>query len=164
DGRSYPAKDLPSTYLLTWLSISLPETYALAIAGGLGVAVLAGIAAVRRTRPEPWLASLTNAAAHVADRTIKFGMVLFAAAVPLGAAVVHHSQTFDGLRLFLFVLPPVAVLAGFALAQTLTSSRLPLAIRGLLAIAALATSVITVADMARLHPYEYIYFNRLVAG
>ena len=66
-------------------------------------------------------------------------------------------------NLFLFVLPPLAVLAGVTMSSFL-DSRFPLTLRGLSLGMVLVSAVITVADLAKLHPYEYVYFNRLAAG
>jgi len=72
---------------------------------------------------------------------------------------------YNGIRHFVFVLPPLAVLAGLA------GTRLAafLAQRGRLA--AIAGGLVfgvgvaaPLADMARVHPYEYTYFNRLAGG
>ncbi len=70
---------------------------------------------------------------------------------------------YDGLRHFLFVIPLLAALGGVGVALFL---RAPLSraarAAGLLPLA--AALLLTAADMARLHPYESVYFNRLWAG
>jgi hypothetical protein len=70
---------------------------------------------------------------------------------------------YDGLRHFLFVVPLLAVLAGGGVALFL---RAPLARAPRAAgVAVLSVaSLLTLVDMARLHPYESVYFNRLWAG
>jgi hypothetical protein len=77
---------------------------------------------------------------------------------------VAEGPAFTGMRHFLFVVPPLAVLAGIgfdALLTALTPRRWIAA--G--AAAALALSLAWNASiLVRLHPYEYMYYNRLVGG
>jgi hypothetical protein len=69
---------------------------------------------------------------------------------------------YNGIRHFIFVIPPLAVLAGLAGAWLI--DRLARAWRPAAALAA-AVLVIglvrPVVDMAQLHPYEYTHFNDL---
>jgi hypothetical protein len=81
---------------------------------------------------------------------------------PAAWAVVRATPLYDGLRHFLFVMPFLAAAAGVALAAFWrTTAAAPRAI--VAALLALAGGL-AAADMARLHPYEAIYFNRTVAG
>jgi hypothetical protein len=70
---------------------------------------------------------------------------------------------YDGLRHFLFLVPLLAVLAGASVSAFLRS---PVSrtgkVAGLLVLA--VSCLVTLVDMVRLHPYESVYFNRLVAG
>ena len=79
--------------------------------------------------------------------------------------MISHGPAFSGMRHFLFVLPPIAVLAGIGFDAMLAW----LETRGARArgrghdraggLAGLARQL-----MVRLHPYEYLYFNPLVGG
>src|SRR6185503_3501093 len=61
------------------------------------------------------------------------------------------------------VMPILASLAGVAVVTFLASRPRPILVG--LAMAALAVSwLVTLADMRALHPYQTMYFNRLVAG
>jgi hypothetical protein len=72
---------------------------------------------------------------------------------------------YNGIRHFVFLTPPFAVLGGLAGAwiaerivpygRALTAAAVIVLVAGL---------ALPVADMARLHPYEYTDFNRLVGG
>jgi hypothetical protein len=77
--------------------------------------------------------------------------------------VVDRMPLYDGLRHFLFLVPFLAVLAGVSVSVFLRS---PAGRWGKVAgLAVLAAScLVTLVDMVRLHPYESVYFNRLVAG
>src|SRR5262249_40174413 len=69
----------------------------------------------------------------------------------------------DGIRHFLFVLPPVAVLAGVGAAYLRARVRsfgVPAAVT-LLMLAAIAWPI---PDLVALHPYQTTYFNGLVGG
>jgi len=70
---------------------------------------------------------------------------------------------YDGMRQFLFILPPLAVLAGAAFASFLKSGAhgfIKLSVTALI----LLPACLTIWDMVQLHPYQYVYFNRMVAG
>src|SRR5262249_22602212 len=92
-------------------------------------------------------------------------ILLFTIAFPLACQIIGHGPSFTGMRHFLFVVPPIAVLAGIGIHLCL--SRLEAAGR----VAALAaTAVVTVAvgwdttALIQLHPYEYLFYNSLVGG
>ncbi len=95
-------------------------------------------------------------------RLFLFSLVGFAIVFPVVVAVVLRSTLYDGLRHFLFILPPVTVL----LATSVDGfwQRAPRWAR-LTGGAALGVSLLlTFLDIVRLHPYEAFYFNRSVAG
>jgi hypothetical protein len=72
---------------------------------------------------------------------------------------------YNGIRHFVFVLPPLAVLGGLAgswlIATLRQHSRLLAAMAG---VALLGGVALPVTEMIRLHPYEYTFFNRLAGG
>jgi len=103
------------------------------------------------------------------------GFLLFAAVAPPVLATWRHAVLYDGMRHFLFTLPFLAVLAGCAfsagwgeLAAFRVRPGVWTGIRATIAAvpitATIVSAVLTVGDMYALHPYEYVYFNRLVAG
>lgn len=149
EGNNWPIKEVPQTYLPTMFAVSLPEFYFVAF--GLG-SVIAGRSLIRRRYRR-----------HQLDHAVKLATLGIAAGLPLAAAVIRHSVVYDGLRLFLFVLPPLAVLAGVSVA-TLLDSRRSMVLKLLVGIGVTASAAVTVADMAKLHPYEYVYFNRIFGG
>jgi hypothetical protein len=80
-------------------------------------------------------------------------------------AIVAHPALYNGLRHFVFVVPPFAVLGGLGAAWILERVR-PL---GTLATAAFAAALVgglalPVSDMVRLHPYQYTTFNWASGG
>lgn len=90
-----------------------------------------------------------------------FALAAFAAVFPVVVAVLTHATLYDGVRHFLFILAPLAALAGFALvwlARAIPYGRLAVG-----AVAALSAVLILRQDVL-LHPYEYIWFNPLAGG
>jgi hypothetical protein len=77
-------------------------------------------------------------------------------------AIVKHSPMYDGMRHFLFTLPGIAAISATAfiwIYQKLS--------KNFKIIAASFITVVFVAiafDMIALHPYQYIYFNRISGG
>jgi hypothetical protein len=92
-------------------------------------------------------------------------LVLLAVFFPLACEVICHGPAFTGLRHFLFVLPPLAILAGIGLDTGL----LVLVARGRV-LAASGLAVVTAClvwdavTLTRLHPYESVFYNPLVGG
>lgn len=149
DGTVYRMATIPRLYVPIYIFIKLPL---LMLAGALLAIAFAASAAVARTGM---------------DRRARneIAMVSFAAVFPVLCEVVAHGPAFCGLRHFLFVLPPIAVLAGIGLDRAVT--RLA-AMRRRFGIAALAVIIVgfgwNAATLVRLHPYEYLVFNPLVGG
>jgi hypothetical protein len=72
---------------------------------------------------------------------------------------------YNGVRHFLFVLPPLAVMGGLAFAFIAErATRYGLAPIGIAALVFVAGLALPVVDMVRLHPYEYVSFNQLAGG
>jgi hypothetical protein len=140
DGADIPAPLLPRSYLPVHVLLKLPELVLVLLAGAL-------VAVARR----PHRLSAEHA------------VVAFAIVFPIGYAMAVHAVLFDGMRHFLFVLPPVAVLAGIALAsglEAVRASRWRRAATGALGTYAAAHLGLLVA----LHPDQYVYYNMLVGG
>ncbi|MBN8974895.1 MAG: glycosyltransferase family 39 protein [Rhizobiales bacterium] len=149
DGTVYRMATIPRVYVPVYILIKLPL---LMLAGALLAMAFAASAVVART-------GLDRRARN------EVAMVTFAAVFPVLCEVVAHGPAFCGLRHFLFVLPPIAILAGIGLDRVVT--RLS-ATRRQFGIAALAIVVAgfgwNAVTLVRLHPYEYLVFNPLVGG
>jgi hypothetical protein len=139
--------EMPRTYLPTLLALKLPEIFvALAIVGTTG----ALIAAFHRT-PMP-------------QRRAALFVILLAAVLPIAVTVLTGPALYNGIRHFLFVLPPLAVLGGLGgawLFDWLRRFRFAPTIAAVILLAGIALPVI---EMVRLHPYEYTYFDRIAGG
>jgi hypothetical protein len=147
-GRLVNSLNLPADYLPVYFLIKLPEIVLVLLL--LSVPVLIGTAMMRR-------------AAHAG--TVRPGYVLLftAIAFPFVYFVIQRPVTYDCVRHFLFVLPPIATAAGIVADQVIRHTRTLILRRA--AIAAFAAAVAwQVVTMVRLHPDEYIYYNELVGG
>jgi 4-amino-4-deoxy-L-arabinose transferase-like glycosyltransferase len=90
--------------------------------------------------------------------------IAMSALVPLIVVAMPGIPKYDGARLFLTAFPFLALLLGRGLAallERLSGSRARRAALGAYALGLVAT---TVPAMAKVHPYEFCYFNELVCG
>jgi hypothetical protein len=103
------------------------------------------------------------------DRNVRRRAVLLALALaptlPVIVTVATRPGLYNGIRHFVFILPPLAVLGGLAVAWTAQRlerfGKLATAAGALALVVGVASPVI---EMVRLHPYEYTYYNRLAGG
>jgi hypothetical protein len=89
-------------------------------------------------------------------------MLTLAATLPLAIAMVKRPALYNGIRHFIFVIPPMTVLAGVAFAKGMNWLKdnrvswqpvaLAIFIFGLM---------LPLAEMIRLHPYQYTHFNHI---
>jgi hypothetical protein len=147
-GRLISVPDMPRSYVPTLLALTLPPLLSV-----LGFAGVAGtlLAALRRDIP--------------GNRRAVFFLLALAAALPLAVTIALRPAMYNGIRHFVFVLPPLAALGGLAGAYLVEAASrrwrfAPLA--G--AVVLLAGAGSAAAEMVRLHPYGYTYFNRLSGG
>ena len=148
DGTVYRMATIPRIYVPVYILIKLP------------LLMLAGAALAMIFAALPKLAN--GVIAHRARREI--GVVAVAALFPVLCEVILHGPAFCGLRHFLFVLPPLAILAGVGLDSLLKR------VSGIRLLAPVALAVVLIGfswnavTLYRLHPYEYLVFNPLVGG
>ena len=149
DGQYLPNGEVSRWYLPKWLALTLPETYVVgALLGALRLSSL--------LRARPWTL-------RTRVRLVQVAGVGGLAVLPVAWIVVRHTPLYDGMRQAMFVVPLLAVAAGTAAASCLRSRGW----RGEGVAAAVVLGVaggVAAADMIALHPYEALYFNRLVAG
>jgi hypothetical protein len=87
--------------------------------------------------------------------------IALAAILPVAITVITRPAMYNGIRHFIFVLPPLAVAGGVASARLVEwSERLRAPLLALI-VAGLALPAL---GMAKLHPYEYAYFNEAAGG
>jgi len=147
DGALVSVPDMPWSYLPTLFALQLPEVLLGLAAGGVVMTVVALSRDTETPRRKTILLMLT-----------------VAATLPLIIAMVKRPALYNGIRHFIFVIPPMTVLAGVALARLmdwigarhLGSQAAAVAIFGF-------GLMLPLAEMIRLHPYQYTHFNH-VAG
>jgi hypothetical protein len=147
-GRLISVPDMPRSYVPTLFALKLPPILSvLGVAGAIGALVATlrgGIAGSRRA---------------------VFLLLALAALLPLAVTIALRPAMYNGIRHFLFVLPPLAVLGGLAGAVILDAAsrrwRFAPVAGAIVLLAGVGTAA---AEMARLHPYEYTYFNWLSGG
>ncbi|HEY8267862.1 MAG TPA: glycosyltransferase family 39 protein [Xanthobacteraceae bacterium] len=148
EGARILITDMPRTYVPLLCLLKLPEIFvALGLAGTAGGSVV-----VLRGGAEPW-------------RRASLALLIAAAMLPILIAVVTRPALYNGIRHFLFVIPPFAVLGGLAAAYLLDRLRAyarPAAAAGIVAFVGLLS--VTVVDFWRIHPYQYALFNHLAGG
>jgi hypothetical protein len=180
-GKLVNAQAAPSDYLPTWFAITLPETYALAAVCAIALVVMwwrprLAAAADRASKQQIDRSSIGAASGRGdADRSagwtaerrnalIALSLFAFGSFGAVLAAIVLRPVEYDAQRHFLFVLPPLAALGGCAIAAWLGSARVPVALRAATGVLLITSCGLTLREMIALHPYEYVYFNRLEGG
>lgn len=147
DGALVSVPDMPWSYLPTLFALQLPEVLlALSLAGVVGACAVLPRNDVTARRKAILL------------------MLTLAATLPIVIAIVKRPALYNGIRHFIFVIPPMTVLAGLSFAWIMRWLRdkarswqpvvLAVFVFGLL---------LPLGEMIRLHPYQYTHFNH-VAG
>ncbi|MBR0754465.1 glycosyltransferase family 39 protein [Bradyrhizobium jicamae] len=145
DGALVSVPDMPWSYLPTLFALQMPEVLLVLLA-----------AAVVLT-----LTSLSRNDVPARRKTIML-MLTMAATLPLVVAMVKRPALYNGIRHFIFVIPPMTVLGGVAFARGMNwlgenkRSWQPVAV----AVFAFGL-LLPLGEMIRLHPYQYTHFNHI---
>jgi hypothetical protein len=136
----YRAYDLPRRYLPFFLFAKLTEPVWPAFLLGLGVTAFRYGGSLRK---------------------LATAMIMLAwFAVPVAYVLISRPPLYDGMRHFLFILPPVFIFAAVAVEFIFDRIR-SLPANAMLALVLLGPGV---AGIVVMHPYEYAYFNSYVGG
>lgn len=148
-GEVYRMAEVPWWYVPFYLAIKVP----LVIYAGALCAVIVSALALVRSGPTA-----------TPRRHVETAFIAFVAIFPVLCEALTEGPAFTGMRHFLFVVPPLAVLAGIGFDALLTA----LSPRRWLTSAAGAVLALVFAwnasVLVRLHPYEYMAYNALVGG
>jgi hypothetical protein len=147
EGKQLHSTALPWSYLPTWFAITLPDGYFLGFVCGLAR-----------------LGWMLRRGSFDRVRSLGIASVMVAATLPLLVTVVTRPVLYDAHRHFLFLMPPLAAGCGIGLSGFLDIAQLPLIVRTSVAALFATLTALTALDMVQLHPYEYVYFNRLSGG
>jgi 4-amino-4-deoxy-L-arabinose transferase-like glycosyltransferase len=147
-GEYYDQADLPRSYLPVHILLILPE-----------LVVILGLGALT------WGAAMIWRRDHASDRPRLLGylIVCVAAIFPIAYAVAIKAVLFDGMRHFLFVVPPIACIAAIMLDRIIDYPKALVAQRALVTLLA-AYGLYHASIMVRLHPNQYIYYNEFIGG
>jgi hypothetical protein len=148
-GAHISSNHLPWDYLPSYFAVQLPEGLSLCwMLSLLGLSVHTAWC-LRRGRPVAWLGWL----------------LVVATLLPPAYAIVRRSTLYNGLRHFLFLMPPISVLVAGGLvhgAAWLALHRPRWALAPALAFALFALDQLH--TLVRLHPFQNVYFNRASGG
>lgn len=140
NGALYTANQLPLRYLPVMLLITLTEPVWPLAATGFFVAVIKA----KQSR--------------IAWGTLLPTLAWFA--IPFVYVLLRRPPMYDGFRHFMFIVPPLFVLAGIAI-QELFDRIQKTWLQVTITIALLLPGII---PGIRLHPYQYTYYNQFVGG
>jgi hypothetical protein len=164
-GQTYLMNEVPRWYEPVYLAIKLPIVVligaALAVAWSAWLGI--GRSGNSETHPSGTLTAREPGGGTAAEEV---GILAITILFPLFCQVVGHGPSFTGMRHFLFVVPPLAVLAGVG-AEACPSFLKPARRRGVALSVYLAVAAAFAWDAAtliKLHPYEYLFYNSLVGG
>jgi hypothetical protein len=148
EGTLISVTQMPASYLPHLFTLNLPE---IMLALGFAGSISALVAIVRRDLPISRRAGLL--------------VVTLAAVLPVAIAMVTRPALYNGLRHFVFLTPPFAVLGGLAAGWLVERARPygKTAVRALAAIFIAGVSLPFI-ELVRLHPYQYTSFNWASGG
>lgn len=148
-GEVYKMADVPWWYVPFYLAIKVPLVVFAGALLALGVTVRA---------------ALRRGLLRMRRRQVEIAFVAFVALFPVACEALAEGPAFTGMRHFIFILPPLAVLCGVGFDALLAA----LSARRWLQMSAAAALTLAFAWdatlLARLHPYEYLFYNPLVGG
>jgi len=145
DGALVSVPDMPWSYLPTLFALQLPEVL-------LGLSIAAFIAT---------LLALPRADVSGRRKTILL-MLTLAALLPIAVAIVKRPALYNGIRHFVFVIPPMTVLAGTAFAWGMNWLKENRRSWQPAALAVFSFGLLLpLGEMIRLHPYQYTHFNHI---
>ena len=151
-GERIWTSELPATYIPGQLLARLPEAFLLLLVVACIYALSAGVALAGTG----WRATMLTVARRRAIFIVGVAVIL-----PIGFLIMQRATLYDGIRHVLFVIPMLAILAGFGF-----WALLPL-LRRAPVIAAIGVGTYVgsvVGALAALHPLEYVAMNALAGG
>jgi 4-amino-4-deoxy-L-arabinose transferase-like glycosyltransferase len=145
DGAIVSVPDMPWSYLPTLFALQLPEVMLVLMFG----AVIGTFAMLPRSEVP-------------ARRKTILLMLTLAATLPLAIAMVKRPALYNGIRHFVFVIPPMAVLGGVAFGWAMERLRANHRTWQPVVLATFCFGLaLSLAEMIRLHPYQYTHFNHI---
>ncbi|WOH84188.1 glycosyltransferase family 39 protein [Bradyrhizobium sp. BEA-2-5] len=145
DGAIVSVPDMPWSYLPTLFALQLPEVMLVLLTAAVVITLM----------------SLSRYDVTAKRKSIML-MLTLAATLPLVIAMVKRPALYNGIRHFIFVIPPMTVLAGVAFARGMDWLGENRRAWQPAALAMFAFGLaLPLAEMIRLHPYQYTHFNHI---
>ncbi|KJC49424.1 hypothetical protein UP09_06845 [Bradyrhizobium sp. LTSP885] len=145
DGALVSVPDMPWSYLPTLFALQLPEVLLILLAAAVVVTLM----------------SLSRKDVPARRKTVML-MLTLAATLPLVIAMVKRPALYNGIRHFIFVIPPMTVLAGVAFGRGMNWLGENRRAWQPAAVAVFAFGLLLpLSEMIRLHPYQYTHFNHI---
>jgi hypothetical protein len=145
DGALVSVPDMPWSYLPTLFALQLPEVLL-----GLSIAAIAAT-----------LLALPRDDVSGRRKTILL-MLTLAAVLPIAVAILKRPALYNGIRHFIFVIPPMTVLAGTGFAWGMNWLKENRRSWQPVALAVFSFGLLLpLGEMIRLHPYQYTHFNHI---
>ena len=148
-GEVYRAGELPRRYLPTLLVITLTEPVWFLFISGVVIG---------------YWKLYTERSAKRASNLITVSLTLAWFVILLLYVLIRKPAMYDGMRHFLFILPPVFIFSGFALEFVFDFFDRRFATTWLYAAIILLLVLPGVIGIIQLHPYEYTYYNSFIGG
>jgi hypothetical protein len=150
-GEVFRAGELPRRYMPFMLATTLTEPVWLLFIIG----VIAGYWKLFKDR-----------SAQKRNQLITLTLTLSWFLIMIAYVIIRKPAMYDGIRHFLFIVPPIFIFAGFAFEWIEERIRYSSAFSSQWLYAGLMAVVFFpgILGIARLHPYEYSYYNSFVGG
>ena len=150
EGKRIDINEVPWYYAPRWFLLALPEFLFLGLIAGVGFLFFKGRA-------------LLGDGLWFTQVKLEWVLLAFAGFFPLVYVVVIGTPLYDGLRHFLFVIPPLVILSAAGVEALVRAISVRWMQWGLVGAVGVLVGL-TFWDMVRLHPNQGVYFNRLFAG
>jgi 4-amino-4-deoxy-L-arabinose transferase-like glycosyltransferase len=148
DGVAVLIPNMPRTYVPKLCLLKFPEIFI-----GLSIAGIAGSI----------VASLTGSVEP--KKRASLMLLVAAAVIPVAMTVITKPVMYNGIRHFLFVTPPLAILGGLAAAFIYQRAEVYRHAYAVAAVAIFAALIgWTTVEFVRIHPYQYALFNHAAGG
>ena len=162
-GSDVTSNELPWWYIPGQLAARLPEGFLLLLIVGLAGGVANAFGFLRRGYGALALLSTARlrALALVTARSRPILIVWAAAILPIAFVILQQSTLYDGIRHVMFLIPIMALIAGYGFVWLLPLlRRFPIAST----IAGGAYASYAVLTLVLLHPLQYVSFNAFAGG
>ena len=144
-GQIYRAGELPRGYLPFMLATTLTEP--------VWILFIIGVIASYRKL-------ISDHSGQNKNKLITVTLILSWFLVLVAYVLIRKPAMYDGIRHFLFIVPPIFIFTGFAFEYFMERAALSWLYAGIVFL----TFVPGIIVMVQLHPYEYTYYNSLIGG